>query len=182
MSKINKKEQLFKIIMASILIALNVILERFLAYSVWNTTISFGFVTVAFAACYLGTPYAMAVAAFGDVIGSVIKPFGPYFVGFTVTNLIVGLILGLFLSKKVNFIRVSLAVFLNSLICSLFLNTMFVAILYRGGVAAFWTVLVTRLPSTALLTSVQIIVIYLLFRKNSYIDRTLHKVINNKAI
>lgn len=176
MSKTVTKERLFKLIMTSVLIALNIILERFIAYSVWNMTISFGFVTVAFAACYLGAPYAMAVAGLGDLIGSFVKPFGPYFVGFTITNLIVGLVLGLFLSKKVNFVRVSVSVIINSLFCSLFLNTIFIAILYRGGIAAFWTVLVTRLPSTYLLTAVQILVIYLLFRTNGYTDRLLRRV------
>ncbi len=48
-----KKNQLFKIILTGILVALNIILERFMpSYSVWNNNISFGFITVAFAACF----------------------------------------------------------------------------------------------------------------------------------
>lgn len=169
------KEQVFKIILASILIALNIILERFLAYSVWNNTVSFGFITVAFAACYLGVPYAMAVAGLGDLIGAVIKPFGPYFVGFTVTNLVVGLILGLFLKKNANIIKIGLAVIISKITCSLILNTIWVSILYRGGIDAFWTVFVTRVPFNSVMAVVEILIITLLFSENSRINHLIRK-------
>lgn len=169
------KERIFKIILASILVALNIILERFLAYSVWNNTVSFGFITVAFAACYLGTPYAMAVAGLGDLIGAVIKPFGPYFVGFTITNLIVGLILGLFLRKNANVIKIGAAVIINKLLCSLLLNTIWISVLYRGGIAAFWTVLITRIPFNATMAVIEIVIISLLFSQNSRINHLIKK-------
>lgn len=169
------KERVFKVILASILIALNIILERFLAYSVWNNTVSFGFITVAFAACYLGVPYAMAVAGLGDLIGAVIKPFGPYFVGFTITNLVVGLILGLFLKKNANVIKIGSAVIISKITCSLILNTIWVSILYRGGIDAFWTVFVTRVPFNSVMAIIEILVITLLFSKNSRINHLIRR-------
>ena len=166
---------LFKIILTSLLIALNIILERFLAYSVWNNTVSFGFITVAFAACYLGSPYAMAVAGLGDLIGAIIKPFGPYFVGFTITNLVVGLILGLFLRKNATVIKIGIAIIISKITCSLVLNTIWISILYRGGIIAFWTVFITRIPFTAVMTVVEIVIISILFTRNSKINHLIRK-------
>ena len=171
-----KKNQLFKIILTAILVALNIILERFMpSYSVWNNNISFGFITVAFAACYLGIPYAVAVGGLGDLMGAVIKPFGPYFVGYTITNMLVGLCLAVFLYKKATVLRITIATVINKLVCSLALNTIFIAVLYRGGIVAFWTVFITRIPFVALMTVVEIIVISLLFTKKSKINQLILK-------
>ncbi len=171
-----KKNQLFKIILTSVLIALNVILERFIpAYQVWNNNLSFGFITVAFAACYLGTPYAIAVGGLGDFIGALIKPFGPYFVGYTITNMLVGLCFGLFLYKKATVLKISLAVIINKITCSLLLNTVFISVLYRGGIAAFWAVLISRVPFVILTVVVEIVIISLLFTSKSKINHLIKK-------
>ncbi len=177
MKKILNHSHLFKIILASILVAMNIILERFLTYSVWNNTVSFGFITVAFAACYLGTPYAMAVAGLGDFIGALIKPFGPYFAGFTLTNILVGLCLGLLLYKKANVIRITIATVLNKTLCSLVLNTIWISILYRGGITAFWAVLITRVPFIAVMAVVEIVMISILFSKKSKINHLILKTL-----
>ena len=173
------KNQVFKIILAAILVALNIILERFLAYSVWNNTVSFGFITVAFAACYLGVPYAMAVAGLGDLIGALIKPFGPYFVGYTITNILVGLCLGLFLYKNAGIIKISLGVITYKVFCSLILNTIWTSILYRGGIDAFWTVFITRVPFAVVMTVVEIVIISLLFSNKSKINSLIQKNLNS---
>lgn len=171
-----KNNKLFKIILTAILIALNVILERFMpSYSVWNNNISFGFITVAFAACYLGIPYAMAVGGFGDLIGALIKPFGPYFIGYTITNLLVGLCLGIFLYKKSTVVRISIATIINKLVCSLVLNTIFISILYRGGISAFWVVFISRIPFVTLMTVVEISTISIMFSKKSKINTLITK-------
>lgn len=171
-----KKNKLFKIILTAILIALNVILERFMpTYSVWNNNISFGFITVAFAACYLGIPFAMAVGGFGDLIGALIKPFGPYFIGYTITNLLVGLCLGIFLYKKSTVVRISIATIINKLVCSLVLNTIFISILYRGGISAFWVVFISRIPFVTLMTVVEILTISIMFSKKSKINTLITK-------
>lgn len=181
MKKSTKQQHLFKIILAALLIALNVILERFLAYSVWNQTISFGFIAVAFAAAFLGTPYSVAVAGFGDLIGSLLFPFGAYFPGFTVTNCIYGLILAEFIYKNATPIKIVIGVILNKIVCSLILNTLWISIMYRGGVDAFFIVLPTRIPGAAIMTAVELIVILLVFSQKSHIrtllDKSLKKII-----
>ena len=175
MNKSKKQSALFKIILTAILVALNVILERFLAYSVWNQTISFGFITVAFAAAFLGTPYAVAVAGLGDLVGSLLFPFGTYFVGFTATNCIYGLILAEFIYKKASVLNITLAIVINKIVCTLILNTLWISILYRGGVDAFFVLLVTRLPSAAIMAVVEIIVMLLVFSQKSKVRTLLDK-------
>jgi ECF transporter S component (folate family) len=172
-----KSSILFKIVMSGVLVALNVILERFVAYSVWNQTVSLGFITVAFAASFLGLPYAIAVAGLGDFIGAVLFPFGSYFVGFTITNCIYGLILALFLYKNASVINVTLGVIINKLLCSLGLNTLWISLLYRGGIDAFPAVLITRIPGTAILTAVELIVLLICFTKKSKIRGLINKSI-----
>lgn len=171
-----KKEKLFKIILTAVLVALNVILERFVpTYSVWNNNITVGFITVAFAACYLGVPYAVAVGGLGDLIGALIKPFGAYFVGYTITNMLVGLCFGVFLYKKATVIKIALAVFINKIFCSLLLNTIFISILYKGGLEAFSAVLISRLPATALMAVIEILIISILFTEKSKINHLIKK-------
>ena len=171
-----KKNHLFKIILTALLVTLNIILERFVpTYSVWNNNISFGFIAVAFAACYLGIPYAIAVGGLGDLIGALIKPFGPYFPGYTITNMLVGLCLAVFLYKKATVIRITIATVINKLVCSLALNTIFISVLYRGGITAFWVVFVSRIPFVMLMTAVEIILISLLFSQKSKVNQLILK-------
>lgn len=168
-----KKNQLFKIILTSLLIALNVILERFIpAYQVWNSNLNFGFITVAFAACYLGTPYAVAVGGLGDLIGALIKPFGAYFVGYTISNMLVGLCFGLFLYKKATVIKISLAVLINTITCSLFLNTFFI---YLFSTRGYWVIFIGRAPTLIITSIVQIVIISLLFTEKSKINHLIKK-------
>ena len=101
MQKSKRQQQLFKIILTALLIALNLVLERILpSYKIWNQDISFGFIAVAFAAAFLGTPYAALVAGMGDLIGAILFPFGAYFPGFTLTNVVYGIILAEFIYKN----------------------------------------------------------------------------------
>ena len=170
-----KQSFLFKIILTSMLIALNVIMERFLSYNVWNMSIGFSFITVGFAAAFLGAPYAVAVAGIGDLIGALIFPFGTYFVGFTISNIIVGLVLGLFMQKRTNVFKISAAVLINKTLITLLLNSIFIAILYRNGLDALPAVMLTRIPTAAGTLVVEIIILTLLFADKSHIKKTLSK-------
>lgn len=183
MKKSKKQTSLFKIIITALLIAINVILERIIpSYKVWNSDINFGFVAVAFAAVYLGTPYAVTVAALGDVIGSILFPFGAYFPGFTATNCIYGLILAEFIHKNATVTKIALAVIINKTVCSVILNSLWISLLYRGGIDAFWIVAIPRLPTTAMVAVIEFILITLIFSNKSKIrlalDKGIKKFIN----
>ncbi len=182
MAKSNKQQQLFKIILTAILIATNLVLERIVpSYKIWSQDISFGFVAVAFAAAFLGTPYAVAVAGLGDLLGSLLFPFGAYFPGFTLTNCIYGLILAEFLYKNASPLKIVICVLLNKTVCSLVLNTLWISIMYRGGTDAFFVVLAARLVGTAISAVIELIVLMLVFCNKSklrfILDKNIKKLI-----
>ncbi len=170
-----KQTFLFKIILTSMLIALNVIMERFLSYNVWNMSIGFSFITVGFAAAFLGAPYAVAVAGFGDIIGALLFPFGSYFIGFTLSNMLAGLVTGIFLQKRTNIFKISASVAINKAVVTLLLNSIFIAILYRNGLDALPAVMITRIPTAVGTLVVEIIVLTLLFADKSHIKKMLRK-------
>ena len=140
----------------AVLIAVEIVLSRFLSVSAWNTKIGFAFVPVVIAAVLLGPVYAGIVGAVADLLGAVLFPIGAYFPGFTLTAFLTGLVYGLFLHKEQTVPRVIGAVAINQGILSLFLNTFWISVLYGSP---FKPLLITRLPQTGILTVVQIVVI-----------------------
>ena len=145
----------------ALLIALEIILSRFLSLSAWNTKIGFSFVPVVIAAILLGPVYAGIVGALADFVGAILFPIGAYFPGFTLTAFLTGLVYGLFLYKEQGFPRILGAVAVNQFILSLLLNTLWISILYGSP---FGPLLVTRLVQSAILTVVQIVVIELIVK------------------
>lgn len=172
-----KKKYLFKIVLTSLLIALNVIMERFVSYNVWNMSIGFSFITIVFAAVFLGIPYAIAVGTLGDIIGALLFPFGTYFFGFTLTNILMAFITGIFLHKKVTILNVILSVFIKKLAFTVVLNSIWISILYRGGIDAFYSVAVTRFPVAIVTFFVEVILTYILFNQKSKLYHSINKLI-----
>ena len=176
MQKNKKRTRLTKIILTALLIALNLVLERLVpSYKIWSQDISFGFVAVAFAAAFLGTPYAAAVAGIGDLLGSLLFPFGTYFPGFTLTNCVYGIILGEFLCKNATTLKIITCVILNKIVCTLVLNTLWISIMYRGGVDAFFVVLATRLTGAAVSMVIELVILLLLFADKSKVRQLFEK-------
>lgn len=89
-----------KLILSAILLALLVVLNRFISIKTPLLVISFSFIPVMISAILLGPKYTAMIAGLGDLIGAILFPFGPYFPGFTVSAAIAGLIYGIFLYKK----------------------------------------------------------------------------------
>lgn len=87
-------------ILAAMLLALLIVLSRFLSIKTPIVVISLSFVPIMMCAIWLGPKYSLAVAALGDLIGAILFPFGAYFPGYTLSQLLTGLIYGLFLYKK----------------------------------------------------------------------------------
>ena len=147
--------------LASLLIALEVVLSRFLSISAWNTKIGFAFVPVVLAALLLGPLWAGIVGALADFLGALLFPIGAYFPGFTLTAFLMGLCYGLFLYKKQSIGRIAAAVAVHQLLLSLLLNTLWISLLYGSPYAPL---LLSRLPQCAILAAVQLAVIPLLVK------------------
>jgi len=95
-----KKVKLKDIAIIALLIAMEVILTRFLSIQTPVVRIGFGFLPIVIVAMLYGPVYAGAAAAMADLLGAMLFPIGPYFPGFTFTAFLIGAVYGLFLYKR----------------------------------------------------------------------------------
>ena len=160
------------IVYLGVLTALEIVLNRFLSINAWNLKIGFSFVSVAAAAMLFGPVPAGIVAALGDFLGAVLFPIGPYFPGFTLTAFLTGVVYGLFLWKKRDWLRILGAVAVQQLILSLLLNSLWISVLYSSPYQAL---LATRSVQCAILIPVQFIVLLLMSRVMERYGRNLLK-------
>ncbi len=157
MKKINTR----MIVYLGVLVALEIVLNRFLSINAWNIKIGFAFVPVAVAAILFGPIPAAIVAALGDFLGAILFPIGPYFPGFTLTAALMGVVKGLLLHKEQTLPRIGIAVAIDQLILSFLLNSLWISILYGSP---FVPLLGTRIIQCAILVPVQFVVILVISR------------------
>jgi len=91
-----------KTILAALLLAMFIILDRLLTINTQFVVFNLSLIPIMLAGMILGWQYAMLVGAFGDLIGAIFWPFGAYFPGFTISVGLSGLIFGLFLHETPN--------------------------------------------------------------------------------
>ena len=152
MSKFSTK----KIITLGLLVAMDVVLTRFLSLNAWNTRIGFGFVPLVIAAILYGPLPAGIVGALADFIGAILFPTGPYFPGFTFSMFLMGLVFGFLIHKDQAFWKIILAVVITQFVISLFLTTYWIHMLYG---AKYVPLLATRVVQSGIISAAQIIVI-----------------------
>jgi ECF transporter S component (folate family) len=154
-------EKTKKLTTLAILVAMHIILSRFLSYSVWNMKIGFDFLPVAVAAVLYGPVAAAVTGGLGDFIGAILFPIGPYFPGYTLSAVLSGVVLGVFLYKKQTLPRVLGAVAINQWIISLLLTSFWISF---TNLVPYWAMVTSRVPQCAIMTAVQIPVLMLLPR------------------
>lgn len=159
-----------EMVLISALVAMEIVLSRFLSFNVWNMKIGLAFAPIVVAAILLGPWKAAITAGIADLVGALLFPSGTFFPGFTLTAALIGLVYGIFLYKKQTLPRILMAVGINQLIFSLLLNSLWISILYG---APYVPLLVTRLSQVAILVPVQIIIISLLARTLPILQRRL---------
>lgn len=162
-----------KIILSALLLAILIILSRFLSIKTPIMKISFAFVPTMLCAIWLGAKYACFINIVGDIIGATLFPTGPYFIGYTISTGIAGLIYGLILYKKTSnqysskqfLFRLIMATTLVAVIVNMGLNTLWISI--TGGkafIVLFWTRIVKQL----IMIPIHVIVIF-------FLEKTLRK-------
>lgn len=157
--KLEKSNNVNQLAIMGVLIAMDVILARFLSINTPITRVGFAFIARAIAAIVLGPLQAAAVGGIADIIGAVVFPSGAYFPGITLTAAMIGLIYGLFLHKRVTIPRIVGAVVTSQIVCSLGMNTLWLSIMTN---TAFTALLSTRLIQAVVTGVVQIITIFVL--------------------
>lgn len=146
-----------QLVIMGLLIALDVILTRFLSFQFLTARIGFGFLPVAICGLMFGPLSAMISGIAGDLIGFSLFPKGTYFIGFTVSAALRGLIYGYFLkNRESNTLNIALAALTNSIFITLILDTIWLNILIGK---AFWVLLPTRALQAVFMFIVQVALI-----------------------
>ena len=139
-----------------VLIAMEVVLSRFLSINAPSVKIGFAFVPCALCAVLFGLIPTVTLEVLADLLGATLFPSGAFFPGFTVSAALRGLSYGLLLGKKQTPLRILLCVLFNQLVIGLCVNTLWISILYGSSFAAL---LVTRVVQCAVLIPVEFVVI-----------------------
>ena len=142
-----------------VLMAMEIVLTRFLSIWAWNIRISFGFVPIVIAAMLYGPVPAAILAGASDVIGELLFPTGPFFPGFTLTAVLTGMTFGMLLHKKQDAGNILLSVGIVQLVYGLLLNTLWISLLYDSP---FLPLLATRVTQCVSLVVVQAVTIRML--------------------
>lgn len=126
-----------QVIIGALLIALTIILQRFLSFRTPVIQINFMFVPVMLAGMLLGWTGAAFVATMADLIGALLFPSGAFFVGYTLTAFCTGLVAGLCLYRPTG-------ITLNrSFIIQLISCILIITIFLNGGLNTVWVLIMT---------------------------------------
>ena len=143
-----------KIILTAVLLAMLIILSRFLSIKTPILKISFAFVPTMLCAVWLGPKWTVLLNVLGDLIGATLFPTGPYFIGYTISTAIAGFIYGMFLYRKEEnsysdkqfLIRLILSTALVALVVNMGLNTLWTSITSgKAFMVLFWARIVKQL-------------------------------------
>lgn len=153
-----------KIVLSSMLLAILIILSRFISIKTDILVISLSFIPIMMSAIWLGYKYSMLIALLGDLIGAILFPFGPYFPGFTLSVAVSGTIYGIFLYNKgiplENKKLVIRLIFSSTLVLfgvNIFITSFWIHMLYGK---AYFVVMASRIITQVVMLPVQVITIY----------------------
>ena len=123
----------------ALLIALEIILSRFVSIATPIVKISFSFLPLAAMAILYGPAYAAAGAGLADFLGATLFPIGPYFPGFTLSAALTGAVYGFILQKN----RVTVGRTLSAILV--------IDIFIQLGLSTLWLVMITDKAFLALI-------------------------------
>lgn len=156
-----------KIILSAMLLALLIVLSRFLSIKTQLLVVSFSFVPIMMSAIWLGPKYSALIAGLGDFIGAILFPFGTYFPGFTINAIISGAIYGIFLYQKPNeeisnlkfILKLAISSLLVLGIVNLLITPIWLHMLYGS---AYWIAVGARVTTQAIMLPIHIVTIFIL--------------------
>lgn len=155
MNHSKSRDSAYAVVLMGLLVALEVVLTRFLSIRTPLVTIGFGFIPVCLAGMMFGPLRAGLVGAAADFLGAILFPIAPFFPGFTLTALLAGVVYGLFFYRRpLKVSQIVLAVLLVNLLLNLGLNTFW---LYMTGGAGTAALLPARLIKCAVMIPIQFI-------------------------
>ena len=144
----------------AVLVALEVILSRFLSIPTQFMKIGFAFVPLAVCGMLFGPWWAALCGGLADFLGAILFPIGPYFPGFTLSNALVGMIFGYCLYQKFSgWKHIAKAVVVNNVVISLLISTYWLHVLYGSP---YLGLIPTRLGQNVVMIVLEFVVIRLI--------------------
>ena len=120
-----------KLTVTALLLAIEIIISRFLGISTPIVKISFSFIPLSMIGILYGPIYCCIAGGLADFIGAILFPVGAYFPGYTITAALTGLTYGLFLHRK------------NSGWVNIIAAVLMVNALWRLGLNSYWVHMTT---------------------------------------
>lgn len=152
-----------RLVILALIVALGVVLSRYLSIQTPMLRIGFAFVAYAAAGILYGPIYAGVVGGMVDILGFVLFPTGAYFPGITLSAVLHGVIYGILMYKHQPSIpRVLISSALSAFAIGGLLTTYWLTILMPGH--TFTALLLTRSISTIVLFPVQVTLILALWK------------------
>lgn len=151
-----------KIAVSAVMIALEIVLSRWLSIQLYNIKIGFSFIPVMLVSYLFGPVCGVVVASISDLIGALLFPIGAFFPGFTFSAALVGLVYGLFLYKKCSVPRIIAAVLIRRVLIGQFLDTLWISMLYG---TPYKEMFITRLVQTAIMSVAEFIIAFIFLYK-----------------
>ena len=151
------------ITVTALLLALQVVLGNLIQVPLLGKQYNLGFVPSALAGALLGPVPAAIVGGLGDFLGAHLFPAGAYFPGFTLTNVLVGLVCGFILhGRKPCWWRVIAAVVISLAGFNLLLNSLWLNMLAYVPGRGYLTWVTVRAPNYLIEVPVNAVLCYLL--------------------
>lgn len=158
-----KKLPVRRIAECALLIALEIVLNRFASFQLLGLKFGLSFIPMALCAMLFGPWWAAVCYGLSDLIGALLFPFGAYFPGFTLTCALMGICYGFFLhgrDKLRFFPNIVVPSVVNTCVLGLLLNTLWMTLLYTSRGFGGW--FLYRLPQEAGLLVLHILLLPLI--------------------
>lgn len=147
-----------RMVFVGLLIALQVVLTRFLGIETPIVRVSFGFLPLALSGMLFGPLVGGVTGAAADIVGMLIFPKGAYFPGFTVSTALSGVVYGFFLYKKPkSLLNISISAIAITLFINLGLNTLWLSMMTGKAVYA---IIAPRIVKNLIELPIRVMVIY----------------------
>jgi len=154
--KVTGHEVLKMVVTMALMIALEIVLHRFLSIKLPTVQFHLGFLPIAALAILYG-PWAGLAWGIAEFLGAILFPVGAYFPGFTISSALFGVVLGLFLYRyRYKFWKVVVASVICTIAFSLCLDTFWLVQFFGQG---FIAILPIRLIKAGVLIVLQIALI-----------------------
>lgn len=163
-----KNKRVGSLVILALMIGLNIVLSRFVSIKAMNFKISFTFLTIVLSAYFYGYYGAIMVALFGDLLGALLFPIGPYNPLLTLTSIMCAVVYAYFFYKKdLSNKNIILACLINRFIISLFINTTIISLMYN---LSFTTTFITRIYSSTVMFVVEVLALCFLRKYMKYVE------------